>query len=226
MTLYIITGLVLIALPVAFNVLFFLLGRAFEYPNILRKPTDHILTQFAAGGRRLIALWYAFAMTALLALPMAFLLGAVFDADYPQLANVSVIIGALSGLTQAMGLLRWPLLVPTLAAQYIKPETTAAQRDALGVVFNAFHQYIGVVIGEHLGFLFTAIWTLLISVMMIGSPLFGGLLGALGIFSAVGILAGLLEPAGWKPAGAINAISYIVWSLWLIAAGIILIMGA
>lgn len=50
MMLYIIiTGLVLIALPVTFNVLFFMLGRAFEYPDILRKPTDHILTQFAAG---------------------------------------------------------------------------------------------------------------------------------------------------------------------------------
>jgi hypothetical protein len=61
---------------------------------------------------------------------------------------------------------------------------------------------------------------------MIGSPLFGGALGAVGIVSAVGILAGMLEPAGWKPAGAINAISYIVWSLWLIATGIVLIVGA
>jgi hypothetical protein len=125
-----------------------------------------------------------------------------------------------------MGLLRWPLLVPGLAVQYTAPETTVAQREALGVVFNAFHQYVGVVIGEHLGFLLTATWTLLISVMMSGSPLFGGLIGAVGIISAVGILAGLLEPAGWKPAGAINAISYIIWSFWLIAAGIILIMGA
>lgn len=226
MLLYIVTGLVLIALPVAFNVLFFLLGRAFEYPDILRKPTDHILTQFAAGGRRLVRLWYAFAMTALLAIPMALLLAAVFDIDYHQLAIVSAIIGVLSGLTQAMGLLRWSLLVPSLASQYTDPKTPPAQRDALVVVFNAFHQYVGVVVGEHLGFLFTAVWTLIIAVMMIGSALFGGLMGALGIVSAVGILAGLLEPAGWKPAGAINAVSYIVWSLWLIIAGIILIGAA
>jgi hypothetical protein len=226
MMLYIITGIVLIALPVAFNVLFFLLGRTFEYPDILRKPTDQILTQFVAGGRRLIRLWYAFAMTALLAIPMALLLGAVFDPDHPQLAAVSAIIGVLSGITQAMGLLRWPLLVPALAAQYAAPETTAAQRDALAVVFGAFHQYVGVVIGEHLGFLLTAVWTLLISVMMIGSPLFGGLMSVIGVVSAAGILTGLLEPAGWKPAAAINAISYILWSLWLIVTGIILIVGA
>jgi len=225
-TLYIITGLVLIVLPIAFNLLFFMLGREFEYPDILRKSTDHILTKFSAGGRRLIALWYAFAMTALLAMPMALLLGAVFDPEYPRLADVSAIIGVLSGLMQAMGLLRWPLLVPTLAEQYTRPETTPAQRDALGIVFNAFHQYVGVVIGEHLGFLLTAAWTLLISVMMMGSSLFPGVMGAFGIVSAVAILAGLLEPAGWKPAGAINAIGYIVWSLWLIAAGIFLIAAA
>lgn len=225
MLLYIITGLVMIALPVAFNILFFMLGRAFAYPDILRKPTDYILTQFAAGGRRLIVLWYAFALTALLAMPMALLLGAVFDTNHPQLAVISAIMGVLSGLTQAMGLLRWSLLVPALAAQYTDPQTTPTQRDTIGVVFNAFHQYVGVVIGEHLGFLLTATWALLVSIMMLGSPLFGSVMGVIGILSAIGILAGLLEPAGWKPAGAINAISYLVWSVWLIIAGIMLIVS-
>jgi hypothetical protein len=226
MSLYLITGLVLIVLPSAFNLLFLMLGRAFEYPDILRKPTDYILTRFVAGGRSLIALWYGFAATALLAIPMAFLLGAVFEAQQPQLAAVSVILGVLSGLTQAMGLLRWSLFVPMLAAQYTAPESTQTQRDALSVVFSAIHQYAGVVIGEHLGFLFTGAWTIVIGVMMIGSPLFSPILGAVGILSAIGILSGLLEPAGWRPAGMINSISYIVWSLWLIVTGITLIVGA
>jgi hypothetical protein len=65
-----------------------------------------------------------------------------------------------------------------------------------------------------------------IGVMMIGSPLFSPILGAVGILSAIGILSGLLEPAGWRPAGMINSISYIVWSLWLIVTGITLIVGA
>ena len=124
-----------------------------------------------------------------------------------------------------MGLLRWPLLVPLLAAQHNAESATPAEREAVRVVFNAFHQYVGVVVGEHLGFLLTAVWSILVSVMMLGSPLFGGWIAALGILSSVGILAGLLEPAGWKPAGAVNAISYIVWSLWLILSGLMLILG-
>lgn len=224
MTLYIITGLVLIALPVAFNVLFFLLAKTFDYPDILRKPTDHILKQFAEGGSRLIMIWYGFAITALLAMPMALSIAIVFGPTSPQLASISAIIGVLSGLTQAMGLLRWPLLVPMLATQYTAEATTTSQKEVIRMIFNTFHQYIGVVVGEHIGFLLTAIWTILVGVMMLNSSLFGAWLSLFGILSAFGILAGLLESAGWKPVGMINAISYIVWSLWLIVSGIILVL--
>jgi hypothetical protein len=225
MTLFRITGFVLIGLPIAFNLIFFALARAFEYPDILRKPTDYILKRFADGGARLVVLWYAFAVTALLAVPMALLFQLVFIEQRPELAAASAIVGVLSGLVQAMGLFRWAFLVPSLAAQYNAPSATPATRDAVAVVVHVFHQYIGVAVGEHLGYLFTGSWTLLISVMMLTSLYFSPLMGIFGIVSAVGILIGLLEPAGWKPAGVINAISYLVWSLWLIISGIILVLA-
>jgi hypothetical protein len=40
----------LIILPLAFNLFFFLLGRRFDYPNILRSPTQDVLSRFKAGG--------------------------------------------------------------------------------------------------------------------------------------------------------------------------------
>jgi hypothetical protein len=40
----------LIILPLAFNLFFFLLGRHFDYPNILRSPTGEVLSRFRAGG--------------------------------------------------------------------------------------------------------------------------------------------------------------------------------
>lgn len=224
MTLFRITGIVLILLPLAFNGLFFALGRAFEYPNILRKPTEYIFQKFSAGGTRLVMLWYAFTLTGLCAVPLALLFAQVFP-DQPQLAATSAIIGVLSGLVQAMGLLRWPLLVPTLAEQYNAKSASQATKDAVTVVFNAFHQYVGTIVGEHLGYIFTGAWTILICVMMFASPTFSPLLGILGILAALGILSGLAEPFGWKPAGMINAMSYIVWSLWLILSGITLVLA-
>jgi hypothetical protein len=35
---------------------------------------------------------------------------------------------------------------------------------------------------------------------------------------------GVFEETGFKAAGAINAISYILWSIWLIALGIALLL--
>jgi len=115
--------------------------------------------------------------------------------------------------------------VPSLAAQYNAPDASQATRDAAAVTFNAFHQYLGVALGEHLGYLFTGSWTILISIMMLNSPLFTPLLSIIGIIAALGIVAGMAEPFGWKPAGMINAMSYIAWSLWLILTGVMLILA-
>jgi hypothetical protein len=222
-TSYFLTALALIGLPLAFNGVFFALGRSFSYPDILRQPTAHILTRFAAGGRRLVVLWYVFALTAILTIPMTLLMAGLFG-NHP-LAVPSAILGVLSGLVQAMGLLRWPLLVPMLAARYGAPDTSPEGREAITVVFEAFHQYVGVGVGEHLGYILTAAWTLSVAVMMWPVAGLGAVMGVLGIVSAVGILAGLAEPFGWKPAGAMNAISYLVWSAWLMLAGVALLSG-
>ena len=48
------TGLLLIVVPAAFNITFLMLGRAFEYPEVLRKPTDYVLKKFKAGGASLL----------------------------------------------------------------------------------------------------------------------------------------------------------------------------
>ena len=74
-------GLLLIIVPVAFNLAFIALGRLFDYPDILRRPTDEILRRFTAGGRRLVQLWYAFAFTGVLFLPLAMTLGELTDSD-------------------------------------------------------------------------------------------------------------------------------------------------
>jgi hypothetical protein len=55
---------------------------------------------------------------------------------------------------------------------------------------------------------------------MMKSPHFRGWLGWMGIFSAVGILFGLLEPVGVPLAGLINAFAYIVWAVWMVIVGI------
>ena len=50
MTVEVLTALLLVVVPIAFNVTFFELSRAFDYPDILRREPDEILRRFDAGG--------------------------------------------------------------------------------------------------------------------------------------------------------------------------------
>ena len=120
---------------------------------------------------------------------------------------------------QFLGLIRWSFLVPSLASRYVDPQSSPATRDAAAVTFEAFHRYIGVAVGEHLGYIFSFAWTLLVSFAIIETAVFPPILGWLGIIPALGILAGVLEEVGVQRASLVNAIAYVLWSLWLIALG-------
>lgn len=149
---------------------------------------------------------------------------AMLSGLHPVPFTLITTIGVLAGLVQFLGLIRWPFLVTSLADIYTDPESTQATRDSVAVVFQAFHRYAGVAIGEHLGYIFTNTWTILLCIAIIATDLVNPLFGWLGIVPAIGVLIGVFEETGFKPAGAINAISYILWSVWLIALGIALLL--
>ena len=224
MKLITVTGLFLILVPIAFNVTFLMLGRAFEYPAILRKPTDYILRQFKAGGASLRRLWYAFMFSTILFTPVPVMVQEVFQPDVPWFLSVGTSVGVLAGAVQFLGLIRWPFLVNTLAEIYTEPASTQSTRDAVAVVFEAFHRYAGVAIGEHLGYIFTSSWTILLCAAILSTQLVNPLYGWLGLLPALGIFVGVFGETGFESAGLINAVSYLLWSLWLIAFGIGLLL--
>jgi hypothetical protein len=220
----VLTGLLLIIVPIAFNVTFFLLQKAFEYPDILRKPSDYVLRRFKEGGTSLRRLWYAFMFSALLFTSVPILVHNVFGSDAPWYLVLGTAIGVLAGVVQVLGLIRWPFLVTTLADMYTEPDASQATRDGVVVVFQAFHRYAGVAIGEHLGYIFTSLWTLLLCVAIIQTQTVNPIFGWLGILPALGVLVGVFEEAGVKAAAVANAISYLLWSVWLIAFGIAILL--
>jgi hypothetical protein len=221
------TALLLIAVPVAFNLAFFELGRTFDYPNILRKEPDEILRRFSAGGAGLILRWEALLLSALAMLPLVALLAVALGAPLP-LTVASIVIGSAAALVQALGLVRWPFAVPELARRYVgaKGGDAAATRRSVEVTFATLHRLLGVGIGEHLGYLLTGVWTLLVGLSVVSSAVLPGWLGLIGIPIGIALLVGTLEfvgpheERGWPVAGTIVPIAYIAWSLWLVALGI------
>jgi len=224
-------AVLLIAVPVAFNLAFFELGRAYDYPDILRKEPDEILRRFAAGGPGLILRWEALLLSALAMLPLVALLAVALAPPAP-LAVASIVIGAAAALVQALGLVRWAFAVPELARRYIAAEgpDAAATRRTVEVVFATLHRLLGVGVGEHLGYLLTGIWTLLVAGSVVSTTVLPGWLGLIGIPIGLGLLVGTLEFAGpkeehgWALAGTVVPIAYIAWSIWLIALGLGLLL--
>ena len=225
------TALLLIGVPIAFNAAFFELGRAFDYPAILRREPDEILRRFAAGGPGLVLRWEALLVSAVAMLPLVGLLAVVLPAP-AALGTLSIVIGTSAALVQVLGLVRWPFAVPELARRYVAadgPEAVAT-RQSIELVFVTLHRLLGVGVGEHLGYLLTGAWTLLVAASILSTAVLPGWLGVVGLPIGIALLVGTLEFAGpneergWPLAGRIVPIAYIAWSLWLIALGVFLIV--
>ena len=224
-------AVLLIGVPIAFNVAFFELGRTFDYPNILREPADVILRRFAAGGTPLVLRWHAMALSALAMVPLSILLAHALDAN-ATVSTAAIVVGSAAAMVQALGLIRWPFAVPELARRYVEADgpNGAAVKESIEVVFATLHRLLGVAIGEHLGYLLTGAWTLLAAVSIVTTSALAPWLGWVGIPIGAALLIGSLEfagpneRAGWSLAGTIVPIAYIAWSAWLVALGVELLL--
>jgi hypothetical protein len=94
------------------------------------------------------------------------------------------------------------------------------------------NRYLGIAVGEHLGYLFTGAWTALVGVALIQSDVLHPLFGVIGLalfpFFLLGSMefVGPFEHAGWSLAGGLVPVAYIGWSSWLLAIGIGLLIAA
>ena len=216
------TGLAAAALAVAFNVPYALLTARFDYPDILRQPAAEVLAAFHAGGPGLVLIWYAFLLCALalvgLAPALAFASGRVSG-----LAVTAALLGALAGITQAIGLARWVFAVPVLAASFADPGVDPARAEAIKVSFEVLNLWSGVAIGEHLGQALTAAWIAATVVLHRGA---GRLAAGAGWVAIAGIIFGLGEGLALALGSAGDLFSlgtilgYLAMSVWLVALGL------
>lgn len=223
------TGLLLIVSAVWFNVWFAVLAGRFDYPDILRRPTAEILERFRAGGSSLILTWWALMASGGLFVASIVLLTRLLEVEAATAAQLALVAGVLAGLVQVLGLLRWVFLVPALAREHADPEASDAARAATAVTFRAFHQYLGIGVGEHLGYLLTGVWTILTGIAMVSGTVVGSWIGWLAIPIGAGLalasaeFLGPNEKDGWKLAGTAAPVLYVAWSLWLVALGVALL---
>lgn len=217
-----VSGSLLVAVPVVFMAGFTGLQLTFGYPDILRQPAGDVLTLFAAGGVDLHIYWYAMFASAMGLIAAAIATGLLYWERDRLVAGLSVGFGVLAGLVQALGLLRWVILIPSLAAHYVAPGTTELQQAMDVAIFDFANQYLGVGVGEHVGYLFTAIWTALVSALLVRDH---KILAVSGLAIAAGVAFGMLEAFGVGLAGAVVAIAFSLWAVWALIVGVQILRG-
>ncbi|MGO4373487.1 hypothetical protein AB4Z21_22520, partial [Paenibacillus sp. MCAF20] len=86
------------------------------------------------------------------------------------------------------------------------------------------HLYLGVTVGETLGFVTMGVWAILMSVTLYQSGNIKNWVAILTIGCGIGILAGIFEWAGLSIAVEINAYAYQLWILIIACLGISFIL--
>jgi hypothetical protein len=212
-----ITACLLIVAAILTNVAFTVLGTVFDYPDVLKKPVDEILTAFRADQGTIVGWFTVLALSAALFAPIAVGAGRLSRSAAMRSA---VPVGIAAAIVQVAGLSRWPLLVPGFAADAAStdPAVAAGARDH----FETAHQVLGTLIGETLGYALTAAWTILVLVA-VGRTLAGRWFTVLGGLSAVLIAAGVVSPLQAPGVDLANFIGYVLWSGWLVAFAVLLL---
>ena len=216
-------GWLLIAGAIGVFIPYTILTIIFEYPDILRQDTAFILTKFSEGGSKLIWTWFVFAIIGIPLFPAYILIGKKLE-NKSAWVRVATTLGVIGLIVQMIGLLRWTFVVPVLANTFVTA-TDEVTKTAAVVAFKTIHQFGGVILGEHLGQLFTIIWTVLISISFTKLKLFPKWFSILGLISAFIYLlaqAELFETVMpgfpvWDMAGFIGS---TLWLIWLLIIGI------
>lgn len=217
------TGILLITGAIALLIPYTILTIIFEYPVILRQDTGTILTKFQEGGPSLIFTWFAFSITGIPLIPAYIMIGQKYEIKAP-LIRMATTIGIIGLIVQMVGLLRWTFVVPVLADTFTHA-TEDATRAAAIVSFKIIHQFGGVILGEHLGQLFTIAWTVMMSISFAKLKLMPKWVNWLGILSSFIYLLAQTELFAtvipgfpvWYMSGFLGS---TLWLVWIIIVGI------
>ena len=155
------TASLLILAAVLANVGFTALGSIFNYPDVLDEPAGDVLASFRDHEGAVSAWFSVLALSAALLAPIAIGVGRLSPA---RAMRIAVRVGIAAAVVQVIGLLRWPILVPGYASDAASGDAAVAAgaRDA----FTTASDILGTAIGETLGYLLTATWTVLVIVAL------------------------------------------------------------
>jgi hypothetical protein len=190
------------------------LGSVFEYPQILEEPTADILALYRDHQGAVTGWFLVLVISAAMLAPAGLLLGRLAGGT---LGRWIAGIGVAAAVVQVAGLQRWITIVPGISDDALDPAQRAEAEDR----FELWHTVLGKVVGETIGYVLTAVFTVLV-VVALSRTILPRWLAWTGYFAAALITTGVAIPVV-DAASLTNFAGYVLWCVWLLGLGFLLL---
>ncbi|GAC1454973.1 MAG: hypothetical protein NVS4B1_20080 [Ktedonobacteraceae bacterium] len=226
-TIYRLTSVLLILSVLGFFIPFTILLAILHFTD---QPASIAFPLFRQQSVVILLSYYVIALSGLLLIFAVLLLHQVLVRREVLTLTIATVCGVLGGLMQAIGDLRWPFLLPSLATAYFDPNSNQASRATVITIFQTVDQFAGIELSEHLYYLFIGVWSLLVGwylLRSLRSLRSARWLAWLGIISGCGLLISSIEQFDWPVIGSallvVVLLSRILWGIWLLAVAVVLL---
>lgn len=221
-TMIIVGGWCLVLFSILFAGITILIDNLVQTQTMLYSMEQHNLFKVAAGSGTIRVLLTLYALTPLLLIPGA--VGAFYTFIDPHEANMRV--GMYFATAGALALCLSLLMLPSInwhLSTYIS-RLPAPDQPELIVLLQSFHSYLGVFVGDLLGFGCLLIWFFITSFVMLRSPAVPHALGVIQLIIAIcAALILLFRYSYLVPDAHMNVQAPGVMALWIFITGISLI---
>ena len=216
-----------ITTPLAMGFFFFLLAVTFNYPAVVDETPAEVLQAVGDASDAIPVLWLGVTLSAVLMMALVTALHGLLLEDsgarerqrLPYLPIVTG-FGVFAALFMILDLVQWVWLYPMLGDRFlagtVDPEVLESQ-------FQVFHEYLGIGIGIYLATLFNAVWAAGLGWVMLGSSTFPRRVGWLGVAGGLLFAVSIAPGAGFEIYSVFNSIGFVVWAVWLLGTGVVLI---
>lgn len=205
------------------HIAYFILAETFQFPEILRKPAEIMLSAFMAKGSINLFSYYLFTLSGFTFIILHLFLYSSLE-NKSSLIEVGRTFAIIAGLLQALGFGRWVFLVPWIAETI---SNGSINNETSLLILEAFHRYVGLLVGENLAFLAHGISGIFFSIHLLREPSAPKFFGIIGI--PIHFLIGMysLEQFGgvFSGLGTWNVVFQVLWLEWLFFTALYLLLS-
>ncbi len=190
----------------------------FEFPDILRQPMETTLALFYKNRQYTVPAYYLFTLTGISFMTVVMLLFKTLKFHESTSGFLALVFGVLFGLTSSLGFVRWPFLMQHLGE--LAATATPEKLETIQVIYDSFHIYAGVSVGENFAFWFEFLWMFLFSTSLLSKPsVFPKYFARIGQGLGIGMLLYSMEQFGgvFSALGPLNMIVHTAQLGWLLS---------